>query len=235
MALPKMVVPKFFTTIPSTKEKVAFRPFLVKEEKALLLALESTDENSMVDAIKETISACVETKTNIEKLPFFDLEYLFLQIRAKSVGEEAKFQYRHAGGVNREGKPCEAVTDVVVKLDEVKTEEDPKHTNKIMLTDTVGVIMRYPTIETMKELVTKRNDFEVVSRCIESVFDENDMYEPENTQDAIQFMESLNSSQFAKIVEFFETMPKMKHTVTYNCKGCGQEDTVTFEGIADFF
>lgn len=239
MALPKIVAPKFLTEIPSTKEKVSFRPFLVKEEKALLIAMESKSEATMIEAIKDTIEACVENKIDAGKLPFFDLEYLFLQIRAKSVGEISKFEYRHAKGVNRKGEECNGVTQVQINLEQVNVEFVENHSNKVMITDNLGAVMKYPTANEikniMKNMQTNKLELEMIAACVESVFDENEVYTPDNLQEAVQFIESLDTKQFAKIAKFFETMPKLSHSVTYNCVKCGQEDTVKFEGIADFF
>lgn len=234
MALPKIATPKFGLELPSTGKRVTFRPFLVKEEKMLLMAASSDDQLSMIDAVKEVINSCMEN-VEVEKLPYFDLEYIFLNIRAKSIGEIVKLEYRHTGGVNYQGIKCETVTPVGINLEEVKVVKDPLHTSKIKLDDTLGMEMRYPTINDVKQVSEGKDEIEMLAKCVLSVYDEDNVYEPDNLKDSVDFIESLNSSQFAKIMDFINTMPKLKHTFKYRCKGCGQEDTVTLEGMADFF
>jgi hypothetical protein len=236
MALPKLASPRFAVELPSTGQRVSFRPFLVKEEKALLMAATSDDQNSMIDAVKDVLAACVvDSDVDVAKLPFFDLEYLFLNLRAKSVGEVIKLEYKHTGGKNYSGIECEAVTPVEINLERVKVVKNDTHTNKIKITDQLGVVMRYPTINDIKLVNEGSDELKMIAKCIVSVYDENDVYEPDNLQDAVDFIDSLNTQQFAKIMEFIATMPKLRHTFSYKCKGCGQEDTVTLEGLSDFF
>jgi hypothetical protein len=236
MALPKLAAPRFAVELPSTGQRISFRPFLVKEEKALLMAATSDDQNSMIDAVKDVLSACViDSDVNVATLPFFDLEYLFLNLRAKSVGEVVKLEYRHTGGKNYSGIECEAVTPVEINLERVKVERNEKHTNKIQITDQLGVVMRYPTISDIKLVNDGADELKMIAKCIVSVYDEENVYEPDNLQDAVDFIDSLNTQQFAKIMEFIATMPKLRHTFSYKCKGCGQEDKVTLEGLSDFF
>jgi hypothetical protein len=236
MALPKLASPRFAVELPSTGQRVSFRPFLVKEEKALLMAATSNDQNSMIDAVKDVLAACVlDESVNVSTLPFFDLEYLFLNLRAKSVGEVVKLEYRHTGGVNYSGIACEEITPVEINLERVKVVKDNKHTNKIQITDSLGVVMRYPTISDIKLVNEGADELKMIAKCIVSVYDDENIYEPDNLQDAVDFIDSLNTQQFAKIMEFIATMPKLKHSFTYKCKGCGQEDTVTLEGLSDFF
>ena len=226
MALPKIATPRFGLELPSSGKRISFRPFLVKEEKALLMAAQSEDSLSMIDAVKDVIAACSED-LDVNKLPYFDLEYLFLNIRAKSVGEVIKLEYRHSAGVNYKGEPCEAVTPIEINLENVKVEKTEGHTNKIQIDDKLGVEMRYPSINDVKLISEGKDELEMLAKCIISVYDEENVYEPDNVQDAVQFLESLNNSQFSKIMQFINTMPKLRHTFTYKCKGCGQEDTVT--------
>ena len=236
MALPKLATPRFSLELPSNGKRISFRPFLVKEEKALLMAATSDDQNSMIDAVKDVLAACIiDEDVSVEKLPFFDLEYLFLNLRAKSVGEVIKLEYRHTGGVNYSGIECDAVTPVEINLERVKVERNDKHTNKVQLTDNLGLVMRYPTISDIKLVNDGGEELTMIAKCIVSVYDEENVYEPDNLQDSMNFIESLNTQQFGKIMEFIATMPKLKHTFKYKCKGCGQEDTVTLEGLSDFF
>lgn len=236
MALPKIASPKFFATVPSTGKRLSFRPFIVKEEKVLLLASESEDEEQMIVTIRDILNSCViDENFNASKIPYFDFEYLFLHVRAKSVGEKIKLEYRHRGGTNYKNEKCDAVTPVEIDLESIKMNKEDMHNNKIMITDTLGIQMRYPTIEDMRSLAKTKDDLALVSNCIEFAFDGDTIHEPAGEQDSKEFLESLGSKQFEKIMEFFNTMPKLKHTFSYKCVGCGQDDNVTLEGIADFF
>jgi hypothetical protein len=163
------------------------------------------------------------------------LEYIFLNIRSKSIGEIVKIEYRHTGGLNYKGVVCEEVTPVEINLEQVKVEKKDGHTNKIQLDDKLGIEMRYPTITDVKLITEGANEIEMLAKCIVSVYDEENVYEPDNLEDSLEFIESLNNTQFSKIMNFIETMPKLRHTISYKCRGCGQEDTVTLEGMADFF
>jgi hypothetical protein len=236
MALPKLATPQFALEIPSNGKRVLFRPFVVKEEKALLMAASAEDQNSMIDAVKNVIAACViDESVNVDKLPYFDLEYIFLNIRAKSIGEIVKMEYRHTGGVNYQGIACEVVTPVEINLEKVKVEKSSSHTNKIDLDGNLGMELRYPTINDIKQITQGDDEIEMLAKCIISVYDKENMYEPDNLADSVQFIESLNSVQFAKVMQFIETIPKLKHSFSYKCRGCGQEDTVVLEGLSDFF
>lgn len=234
MALPKIAAPRFGLELPSSGKRIQFRPFLVKEEKTLLMAAQSEDPLAMIDAVKDVINACTED-IDVNNIPYFDLEYLFLNIRAKSIGEIVKLEYRHTGGVNYQGIACEAVTPVEINLEQVRVEKIEGHSNKIQLDERLGVEMRYPNINDVKSITEGKDEFEMLAKCILSVYDNENMYEPDNIDDAVSFIESLSSSQFSKIMEFVNTMPKLKHTFTYGCKGCGQQDTITLEGMSDFF
>jgi hypothetical protein len=236
MALPKLAAPRFALEIPSTGKRISFRPFLVKEEKALLMAAQSEDTVDMIDAVKDVISACVVDDTfDVEKIPYFDLEYIFLNIRAKSISEIVKLEYRHTGGVNYQGIACDAVTPVEINLEQVKVYKDPDHTNKVKLDDRLGIELRYPTINDVRMVSDGADEIEMLAKCIVSVYDEDSVYEPDNMQDSIDFIESLNNEQFMRIMKFIQTMPKLRHTFSYKCRGCGQEDKVTLEGMSDFF
>lgn len=235
MALPKIAIPKFSVTLPSTGEKIHFRPFLVKEEKVLLIAMQSEDESAIIDAVRDVVVACVDEKINAAKLPYFDIEYLFLNIRAKSVGEQINLEYRHTGGINYQGIQCEVVTPVQINIEEVKVDKLEGHTNKIMLTDTMGIEMKYPSIDEINSIAKGTDELEMLARCIKCVFDEQNVYDPDNLRDSIAFIENLNSEQFSKITQFFNSMPKLRHSIKYTCRGCGQEDVVKLEGLSDFF
>jgi len=236
MALPKLATPKFGLELPSNGKRLTFRPFVVKEEKMLLMAASANDENSMIDAVKDVIASCViDDDFNVDKMPFFDLEYIFLNIRAKSIGEIIKMEYRHVGGVNYKGIACETVTPVDVNLESVRVNIPEGHSNKIDLGDNLGMEMRYPTINDIQSISGNGDEINMLAKCILSVYDNDNVYEPDNLEDSIQFIESLNSTQFANVMKFVNTIPKLRHTFTYKCRGCEQEDTITLEGLSDFF
>ena len=235
MALPKISTPTFTTIIPSNKMEITYRPFLVKEEKNLLIAMESKEQSDMQRAMIDMISNCILTEgVNIDKLPSFDLEYLFLKVRSKSISEKVSLGYRHKDGINYKGETCDAVTDVEINLDEIEVKFSEKHTITIKLDDRLTLKMRYPPIADLKT-GEDINEFDMVARCIESVYDNEEIYEPDDLDDAKTFLGSLSNQQFAKVAEFFSTMPTLSHTVTYTCKKCGQVDTIVLKGIADFF
>jgi hypothetical protein len=238
MALPKISAPRFGLIIPSNGKRISFRPFLVKEEKMLLMAAQSEDMLDMVDAVKDVIASCLiggEESIDVEKLPYFDLEYIFLNIRAKSIGEIIKLEYRHTSGVNYQGIVCEAVTPVEINLEQVTVFKDESHKSTIKLDSNLGLELRYPTVNDVRMVSEGSDEIEMLAKCITNVYDADNVYEPDNLKDSLEFLESLNNAQFTKIMQFIETMPKLKHTFTYKCVGCGQEDTVTLQGMSDFF
>lgn len=237
MSLPKLTAPIFTLTVPSTQQVIKYRPFLVKEEKNLLIAQESKDMETIMNAMKDTINSCVlEEKFDISKLASFDFEYLFLNIRAKSVGEQIKLNYRHSGGKNYKDEECKEVTEVELNIEDIKVQGLENHSCKVMINDDMGIMFRYPRFSDMKVLSNDDTaDIELIASCIETVFDNENVYDPDNLEDSIQFVQSLNVGSLEKVVEFFKTIPALKHSFEYTCKKCGQKDSVTLEGIGDFF
>ena len=172
MALPKISAPRFGLTLPSNGKRISFRPFLVKEEKMLLMAAQSEDMLDMIDAVKDVISSCLinpDENIDVEKLPYFDLEYLFLNIRAKSIGEVVKLEYRHTGGVNYQGIKCEAVTPVEVNLETVNVIKEDDHTKTIQLDDNLGLELRHPTVTDVRMVSEGADEIEMLAKCIVSV------------------------------------------------------------------
>ena len=237
MALPKVIAPSFTAVIPSTKKEITFRPFLVKEEKLLLVAMESKDVNHMHRAMVEMLSACILTEgVDVSKLPSFDMEYLFLKIRSKSVSEKAILKYRHVDGVNYNGDSCDAVTTVEINIDDIEVKFDPEHTRDIKLNDKLTIRMKYPILQDVSEMLQPDiNETDFIAKCVECVYDSEEVYEPENLNEIKEFIGSLSNSQFADIMKFFDTMPSLQYELTYKCAGCGQVDTVQLKGLADFF
>lgn len=236
MSLPTIASPKFTVKLPSNDREIRFRPFTVKEEKVLLIASESKDTKTMMQAMVDVASACIEDGVDVSKLPYFDVEYLFLNLRAKSVGEKAKLEYRHKNGVNYSGIKCEKVTPVEIDLESVRVDETDARATKVQLTDKYSVVLRYPTLSDIAGLSTvDKAELDLIAKCLVCVYDDNEVFEPDDLNDAKKFIESLNAQQFKRVAEFFEYMPKLKHTISHKCAECGQEDVIILEGIADFF
>ena len=239
MALPKLTVPEYEAILPSTEKVIKYRPFLVKEEKILLTALEAEDDDIMADAIRQIVNNCVLEELDVFKLPTFDIEYLFLRLRAKSVGEKVTLGLRPWGCPNNEGKLCEKSTEVEINLEEVKVIKDENHSSKIMLSDDIGVKMKYPDIKNINIIdadsaITGMN---IVRNCVDMVFTKDETFERDSFTDEEleEFIDSLNSDQFKKIKEFFDTMPTLKYTTKYKCGTCGEEKETIFQGLNSFF
>lgn len=232
MALPQIAVPEYQVELPSTGEQILFRPFLVKEEKVLLIALESEDAQQITKAVKKILEACIIAPENIDvsQLPSFDIEYLFLQLRGKSISDVITVNLKHVEG------ECEKTTEVDIPVDTIQIEFDKNHKQKIELTDKLGVVMKYPSMSSTSSV--KANDVDntirTISSCINYVYDEDTVYDQFTAKEAVSFIESLSQMQLEKIIEFFQTMPKLKYTVKWKC-GCGDELTVALEGLQSFF
>ena len=238
MALPKLNVPVYEAILPSTEKVIKYRPFLVKEEKLLFTAQESGEE-AVLPAVKQIIKNCVQGELDIDNMPLFDIEYLFLRLRAKSVGEEVTLGLKPWGCPQNNGELCEFTTEVSVNLEEIKCVKDKKHTSKIMLDDKIGIMMKYPDISQMN-MGESENDImgmKIIKNSINMIFTEEDTHERDSFTDKEldEFVDSLNTKQMDKIRNFFETMPTLKHTVKYNCKTCGEEKETTVQGLNSFF
>ena len=238
MALPKLNVPVYEAILPSTEKVIKYRPFLVKEEKLLFTAQESGEE-AVLPAVKQIIKNCVQGELDIDNMPLFDIEYLFLRLRAKSVGEEVTLGLKPWGCPQNNGELCEFTTEVSVNLEEIKCVKDKKHTSKIMLDDKIGIMMKYPDISQMN-IGESENDIlgmKIIKNSINMIFTEEDTHERGSFTDKEldEFVDSLNTKQMDKIRNFFETMPQLKHTVKYNCKTCGEEKETTVQGLNSFF
>jgi hypothetical protein len=237
MSLPFNTTPTYNVTIPSTKENVKFRPFLVKEEKALLIAQHSEDQNVMIDTLKNIIKSCMLDKVNPDTLAMFDIEYLFTQIRAKSVGENVDLLF-----------PCDVCDDekarvkISFDLTQLNVEIPEGHDKKIELFDDVGVIMKYPTINVIKQLENiNTNDidnvFNIISSSIDIIYNGDEIFhtKEQNKKDVVEFLENLTSNQFNKIQKFFETMPRLRQSVKYTCPVCSRDHDKVLEGLDSFF
>ena len=233
MALPKIAAPQYELTVPSSEETVTFRPFLVKEEKLLLLANESDDENEMIGAIRQIITNCTFEKLDVEDLALFDLEYVFLKIRAKSVGEVVNLKLL----CEDDG---ETYADVTINLDDVKIDWDEKHTNHIELTDDIGLMMRYPQFDLI-DLGARGGEteyiFKMIKNCINQVYEGETIHERSDftDKDLDAFIESLTSEHFQKLQVFFETMPRLRHEVKFKNPKTKKQNKMTLEGMQSFF
>ena len=237
MALPKLNVPVYETILPSTEKVIKYRPFLVKEEKLLFTAQESGEE-AVLPAVKQIIKNCVQGELDVDNMPLFDIEYLFLRLRAKSVGEEITIGLKPWGCPQNNGELCEFTTEVPINLEEIKCVKDKTHTSKIMLDDKIGIMMKYPDISQLN-LEGSENEMgmRVIKMCIDMIFTEEETHERDSFTDKEldDFIDSLNTKQMDKIRNFFETMPTLKHTVKYKCKTCDEEKETTVQGLQSFF
>ena len=234
MALPKLNTPRYKLKLPSDGRVVNFRPFLVKEEKLLLIATETGGQDGLFDAIKQIISECSDI-TDVENLATFDIEYVFLQIRTKSVGETVNVQITCPDD-------NETTVEAEIPLDDIKVKKTRGHKPEIKLDDSVIVKMKYPSLDTFVEMNFSEDQgveqvFKMAASCIESISDAEQVYDASDSTKAElnEFFESLTSSQFKLIQEFFETMPKLAYTLKVTNPNTGVESDVELEGLASFF
>ena len=236
MALPKLTTPTYELEIPSTDEKIKYRPFLVKEEKILMMAMESKSSADITQAVKDIVMECTFNKVKIDDMPMFDVEYIFLNVRSKAVGEVSKLKLLCPD----DGK---TYADVEVNLSEVKVQVGDDHTNKIELGNGMGMIMKYPTIDSFKESgikdINPNNMLEVISTCILQIYEEEGkkVYDTKDQtrKELTDFIEQLNTKQFKDVQQFFETMPKLKHEITIKNPKTKKESKITLTGLNDFF
>ena len=237
MPLPTIATPTYSLELPSTKKTVKYRPFLVKEEKLLVLALETEDQKEITNAVKSVIKNCIQTRgVKVETLPTFDIEYLFLNIRGKSVGEEVEVNII---------APDDGVTQipVTIDLDEIKVVENPEHNRQIKLNDELIMEMRYPSLEQFIKNNFDVNDsnfdqsFELIASCVGKIYSDDEVWSTDDVskKEVIDFLEQMNSIQFKDIEKFFETMPKLSHTLKVTNPKTKVESEVVLEGLSSFF
>ena len=236
MALPKIDVPIYELTVPSTDEKIKYRPFLVKEEKLLLIAMESGENSDILRAVKDIVDACTFNKMKIGNMPMFDVEYIFLQIRSKAVGEVSTLRVLCLDDMKTYAK-------VEVDLNEIEVRVTDAHTNKIELSDEMGVIMKYPTVDSFVENkiddISPANMLDVIITCIDKIYDKKgeEVFDAKDStkQELIDFVEQMNTTQFADVQKFFDTMPALSHEITVKNPKTKKESKVTLSGLNDFF
>ena len=236
MALPQVNTPTYELAVPSTDKKLKYSPFLVKEEKILMIAMEGKEQAGIIDAVKQIVDSCTFNKFDVSKSPMFDIEYIFLNIRAKSVGEVSKIKLKC---------PDDEKTFVETEIDltEVNVEMNDGHTNKIELTDEMGIIMKYPSIDTFSssgvEAINATNMISIISDCILQIYDKKgeEIFEAKDStrKELSEFLEQLNSKQFVEVQNFFDTMPKLQHTVKVMNPKTKKESEVVLSGLNDFF
>ena len=231
MALPEIATPTYTLTIPSTKKKVKYRPFLVKEQKLLILAMENEDQEQILDAITNTIKACLITKIDMATLALFDIEYLFLQIRARSISEEIEMRVTCADD-------GETTVDVKFMVDDVKVNFPKGHTNIIKLDDNLTIEMQYPDLDYFAKINfmdEKVDEYELVAKCIKRVYVGEDDFTSDSLDESKAWVEGLTNSQFEKIQSFFETMPTLRHVLKVKNPKTKVVNEVVLEGLSDFF
>ena len=236
MALPKIDVPIYELTVPSTDEKIKYRPFLVKEEKLLLIAMESGENSDILRAVKDIVDACTFNKMKIGNMPMFDVEYIFLQIRSKAVGEVSTLRVLCLDDMKTYAK-------VEVDLNEIEVRVTDAHTNKIELSDEMGVIMKYPTVDSFVENkiddISPANMLDVIVTCIDKIYDKKgeEVFDAKDStkQELVDFVEQMNTTQFADVQKFFDTMPALSHEITVKNPKTKKESKVTLSGLNDFF
>ena len=238
MPLPKIATPTYELVIPSSKKKIKYRPFLVKEEKILILAMESEDTNQIANAVKNVISSCILSRgIKVEKLSTFDIEYLFLNIRGKSVGEQIEVMVTC---------PDDGKTQVPtsINIDSIKVQKDKDHSTDIVLDDVYTLRMKYPSLtEFIKnnfgslDEMSVDDTFDLIASCIDQVYSDDESWASEECtkKELTSFVESLNSNQFKKVEKFFETMPKLSHTVKVINPNTNKENEIIIEGLQSFF
>jgi hypothetical protein len=238
MALPKLNESiKYTTKIPSSGKQVKFRPYLVKEEKVLMMALETEDKKVALDAIADTINACVDEDVNVYSLPVFDIEYLFTQIRSKSVGESST--------VNISCSECKTPNAINIDLSKIKVAV-PKTIKPIKLTDDMTLTLKYPVLAEVTDtmLENEQNNasqtqqiFDLIAICLDSLETEEEKisFADESKEEVMTFLESFSNKQFEEVRKFVEDLPQMKHDVKFECESCQHENEITLKGTNDFF
>jgi len=240
MALPKIETPRYELEIPSTGVKTTYRPYLVKEEKILMMAMESDDNNQMASALKDVVRACVDDTVDVDHLAMFDLEYIFTQLRAKSVGEATR--------ISVDCSSCKEKNEIMVDLSSVYIHnENGFKVQNIQLTDDVGITMKYPSVDAVMKTQRSGNNkkknsdidqvFDLIMSCMDSIYSGDEIFDTneQSKEEVNEFLESLNSEQFGRIQSFIEDMPQATIDVNYQCLSCGEQNDFSVRGLSNFF
>ena len=245
MALPKIDVPVYETKLISSGKTIKYRPFLVKEQKLFLMASQAADEKETIDVVKQVLNNCIITDIDVDDLPTFDLEYLFMQLRARSVGEVVNLKYNCNNKVtdtDGESKPCGGLVKFDMNLLEIEPTRNEEHSNKIAISDKLGVVMKYPTLKMIGDTKALQDEsiesiMDIIIKCIDYIYDADQMYYAKDStqEELMEFVESMQQDDLEKIQKFFTTMPKMSKPLDFKCGKCGYEEKIVVEGIQNFF
>ncbi len=236
MALPKLTAPEFKTELPSTKEEIVYRPFLVKEQKLLLMASEGEDESEILHAVENIVESCVLNKKIVAReMPSFDLEFLFLRIRSKSIGETVSLTGKH-----EDDHECQETTKIELNLDEVDIVFDEENDPIVKLNEEIGLKMKYPTFKVIQGInASDKTETEksllLIKEWILQVFDEENVYEEFTDEEIDSFIEDMTEDQLQSVQKFFATLPTLKKEVSFTCETCGKKESVVMEGLMSFF
>lgn len=242
--LPKLDVPIYELKLPLLDKIVRYRPFLVKEEKLLLMAMESNDEKSVVDAVKQIVNNCCIDEIDVDNLPIVDLEFLFLNLRARSVGEVVELQYKCNNKVKKEDSEEEKTCGTIVKFNlnllELNPVIDEKHSNKIELSADTGIVMKYPNFKLVEKIDAESEVdriMKMIVECVDFIYDKDNIYYRKDIEEKElqEFIESLTRDQFKNVQTFFETLPKIKKNLHFQCSKCKYEEDFDVEGLQNFF
>lgn len=243
MPLPKLDVPVYELNLISTGKPVRFRPFLVKEQKLFLMASESDDAKEVIGIIRQVLKNCVLDEVDVDSLPTFDLEFLFMNLRARSVEEIVELKYKCNNVVkneNGEDKRCSGTVDFTLNLLEVQPTKNPDHKNNIKITDKIGVSFKYPTFDMMQKYESMSENelmMNVLVDCIDYIYDDDNMYYAKDTsrKELEEFIDNLQQKDLDKFKDFFDTMPEIKKQVHFKCPKCSYEEDITIKGMQNFF
>ena len=236
MALPLQTTPLYSLNIPSTGKEIKYRPFLVKDEKALLIAQQSEDLEVMISTLKQVIVSCVSDDIDVNALAIFDLEYIFSQIRAKSVGEYSDLVFTCGHCDNEKNK-----YNIKLDVSTLEVTKNPEHTNKIPLFDNVGVMMKYPSLDILKKIDKGFDDpenvIDIITDCIDVIYTDTELFhaKEQTKKELKEFLENLTKEQFDKLESFFATMPKFQKLIEFDCPACGGHNKLMLEGVQNFF
>lgn len=241
--LPKLDIPIYSVNLVSTGKSVRFRPFLVKEQKLFLMASESEDAKETANVIRQVLKNCVLDEIDIDNLSTFDLEYLFMHLRARSVEEVVDLRYKCNNVIKEESgeeKKCTGVVEFKLNLLEIQPTKNPNHTNKIQLTDNLGICLKYPTFEMINRYESMaENDImiSVLTDCIDYIFDKDQIYYAKDStkEELSEFIDNLQQKDLEKVKTFFDTMPEVKKDVHFKCPKCSYEEDITIKGMQNFF
>jgi hypothetical protein len=247
MSLPVIDTPTFEMNLLSIKDPITYRPFLVKEEKLLLMAMEAGDQQEIVQTSKQIINNCILSKNvNADNLPLFDLQMALLKIRSKSVGEEIEIQMGHFEGKNSKDEECDGTSKIKINLTDLKLTTNKEHSKLVKLTDAISIDMKYPTmsvynrmsaLEDVEDVSTVNELFTVIIDCIDNIYSGDEIFSANDhtKEEMTNFVNSLTSDQFEKLKIFFNTMPALLYDIEFTCSKCNCHEKQTLNGVADFF